>query len=198
MTLKKPHKYEVGKTIVFFVRHGDRIYVPELKDAGHVIPGPCLNEKGRKQAKDVAKKLLRLKGQIDIMYCSKMTRAIETAEEISKTIKLKPHEIKELSEFNGTNVWRRKLHTWSFWKNYLLHRESMKALDKILEKNKGKAILIVAHGNIIKGLVFKKLGIPIKKFGGFFSHNNCHITKVRFDGKKLEHINYFNSKDLED
>jgi len=193
--LKNPNKHEVGKTTVLFVRHGDRIIVPgEERAVGLITPGPGLNELGKKQAKDVANKLSKIKEQIDLLYCSDMTRAIETAQEISKKIGKKPIIIKELSEI-GHDLWKKKVYTRDFWKHYLKHRDSIKALDRILEKNNGKVIVIVAHGNLIKGLILKKLGLSLRQIG-FFHHHNCSISSARFSGKKLDHINFFNSKEI--
>jgi|WetSurMetagenome_2_1015567.scaffolds.fasta_scaffold152533_2 broad specificity phosphatase PhoE len=192
--LKKPNEYEIGKTTVLFIRHGDRIHIPGDEGIGLITPGPGLTELGRKQARDVAQRLSKFRGQIDLLYCSDMTRAIETAQEISKKIGKKPIVIKELSEI-GHNLWKKKVYTRDFWKHYIKHKKSIKALDKILEKNEGKLIVIVAHGNLIKGLIFKKLGLSFKQIG-FFHHHNCSVSSARFSGKKLDHINFYNSKDI--
>jgi phosphoserine phosphatase len=192
--LKKPDKYTLGKTTVLFIRHGDRIHIPGNEGIGLITPGPGLNKLGKKQAKDVAKKLSKFKGEIDLLYCSDMARAIQTAQEISKKISKKPIIIKELSEI-GHDLWKKKIHTKDFWKHYLKHRNSIKMLDKILEENKGKFIVIVAHGNLIKGLIFKKLGLSLKQIG-FFHHHNCSISSVRFLGKKLDHIYFYNSPEI--
>jgi len=192
--LKNQNEHEIGKTNVLFIRHGDRIHVSGDDGIGLISPGPGLNKLGKKQAKDVAKKLSKFKGQIDLLYCSNMTRAIETANEISKKIGKKPIIIEDLSEIAHA-VWKRNIYTKEFWKYYLKHLNSLKALDKILEKDRGKFIVIVAHGNLIKGLIFKKLGLSLKQIG-FFHHHNCSVSSVRFSGKKLDHINCINSKEI--
>ena len=194
MVLKNPNEYEKDKTIVYFVRHGDRIHIPNRKDLGLEEGGPGLSNLGKKQAKYVAKKFSKIKAEIDKIYSSDMNRAIETAEIIGKEIKKKPNIIKGISEFNQI-VWQNKFYRRKFWKHYLKHKSSLKVFDKILEENKGKVILIVAHGNIIKGIIGKKIGLThwqIKKF----DYHNCHISLVRFKGLKLDYIHYFNSKEL--
>ena len=75
------------------------------------------------------------------------------------------------------------------------HRFSIKVFDKILKDNEGKVILIVAHGNVIKGLIGKKMRLSHSQIGKFDYHN-CHISLVRFKGTKLDYIHYFNSKEL--
>lgn len=190
MVLKNPTEYEKGKTIIFFVRHGDRINIPKTSESHD----SSLSKKGIKQAKEVADKLKKIKSEIDVLYSSTMKRAVETAEIIGKQIKKKTIQIKELSEFN-TILWTNKIYHYKFWKHYVKHMSSINVLNKILKKHKGKVIVIVAHGNIIRGLIGKKLGLSRNQIGKFEYHN-CHISKIRFKEKKLEFINYFNSKEL--
>jgi broad specificity phosphatase PhoE len=194
MVLENPDKYQKGKTMVYFVRHGDKIHIPGRKDIGLVPGGPGLNPLGKKQAKEVAKKFSKIKKEIDKFYSSDMNRAIETAEIIGKEIGKKPEIIKGISEFNKV-VWNNKFYRYKFWKHYLKHRFTLKVFDKILKENKGKVILIVAHGNVIKGIIGKKMKFnhsQIKKF----DYHNCHISLVRFKGTKLDYVHYFNSKEL--
>lgn len=194
MTLKNPNEFQKGKTIVYFVRHGDRIHIPNSKDIGLITGGPGLSFLGKKQAKEVAKKFSKIKKEIDKIYSSDMNRAIETAEIIGKEIGKKPKVVKGISEFNKI-VWDNRIYYHKFWKHYLKHRFSLKVFDKILKENKSKVILIVAHGNIIKGIVGKKLKLTHSQISKFDYHN-CHISLVRFKGTKLDYIYYFNNAEL--
>lgn len=187
MVLKNPHKHAIGKTIVYFVRHGETL-------AGDSSPNPRLTKKGLSQAKAVAKKFSKIKDEVDVFISSSMARALETAREIGKKINKKPRIHSQLSEFNQI-VWKNKLYHYKFWKHYMKHRASLRELDNILMKNKEKVIVIVAHGNVIKGLIGKKLGlshIQIKKL----NNHNCHITLAKFKGTELDGICCYNSKDL--
>lgn len=192
MVLKQPNKYEEGKTIVYFVRHGE--YEGQNTGLPRQIPGPGLTKKGINQAKDIAKKFAKIKSEIDVLYCSRMQRAIETAEEIGKSINKKPVIFSGLEEFDGF-VWKRKIYHPKFWDNYILQKKAIKAFDKILEKNKGKIIVIVAHGNVIKSLIFRKMGLSLKNIG-MFHHLNCNISVARYVGKKIEHICCINANSL--
>ena len=194
MVLKNPKQYEKLKTLVFLVRHGDRIHIPRNHDLGLRIPGPGLSVLGKKQAKIIAKKFSKIKKEIDVLYSSNMARSIETAEEIGKAINKEPIIYDGISEFNKF-LWERKIYHKHFWKHYKLHKISLKKFDEILTKNKEKVIVIVAHGNVIKGIIGNKLGLKmsqIKKFG----YDNCAVTLARFKGKKLDYIYYFNNKGL--
>jgi len=194
MILKNPKQYEKGKTLVFLVRHGDRIHAPGNPNLGLKIPGPGLSVLGKKQAKAIARKFSKIGKEIDILYSSNMSRSIETAREIGKVIDKKPTICEGISEFNKF-LWERKIYHKHFWKQYKLHKTSLKKFDGILAKNKEKVIVIVAHGNVIKGIIGNKLGLKmsqIKKFG----YNNCAVTLARFKEKKLDYIYYFNNKEV--
>lgn len=194
MALKNPNEFQEGKTIVYFVRHGDRIHIPNNKDIGLITGGPGLSALGKKQAKEVAKKFSKIKKEIYKIYSSDMNRAIETAEIIGKEISKKPIIMKGISEFNKI-VWDNRIYHHKFWKHYLKHRGSIKALNRILKENEGKVILIVAHGNVIKGFIGKKMKFNHSQISKFDYHN-CHISLVSFKGTKLDYIHYFNSKEL--
>ena len=194
MTLKNPNEFQEGKTIVYFVRHGDRIHIPNNKNIGLITGGSGLSALGKKQAKEVAKKFSKIKREIDKIYSSDMNSAIETAEIIGKEIGKKPIIIKGISEFNKI-VWDNRIYHYKFWKHYLKHKFSIKVFNKILNDNTGKVILIVAHGNIIKGIIGKKMKFNHSQISKFDYHN-CHISLVRFKGIKMDYIHYFNSKEL--
>lgn len=123
-----------------------------------------------------------------------MQRAIETAKEISKKTGRKPAIIKGISEFD-TSVWKRQIYTLKFWKNYFRVRKAIKTFDRLLKKNRGKVIVIVSHGNVIKALIFRKMGLSFKK-SGFFHNLNCNISIARYRGKKLDHVCCFNSNTI--
>jgi phosphoserine phosphatase len=165
-----------------------------MKHIGLVMGGPGLSEIGRNQARRVAKKFSKIKREIDKIYSSDMNRAIETAEIIGKEIGKKPWIIKGISEFNNL-AWSNKIYHRKFWRYYLKHKFSIKVFNKILKENKGKVILIVAHANVIKGIIGKKLGLNHSQISKLDYHNG-HISLVRFKGEKLDYIHYFNSREL--
>ncbi|MFA5019800.1 MAG: phosphoglycerate mutase family protein [Candidatus Pacearchaeota archaeon] len=192
--LKNPNEFDKGKTIVYFIRHGERVHIPDKKNFGLEIPGPGLSALGKKQAKKVAKEISKIKDEIDVLYSSNMKRAIETAEEIGKKINKKPKIVPNISEFRKI-VFERKIHKNEFWKHYFKQRKALKTFDKILLANNGKVIVIVAHGNVIKALIFRKLGLSLKNSGKF--HNmNCNISVARYLGKRLDHVCSFNTESI--
>lgn len=190
MVIKNPNEYQRGKTIVYFVRHGEIMHIPGA-------PRPHdfgLSKEGKKQAKTVAKMFIPIKSEVDIIYSSPMKRAYETAIEIGKAVGKKPKVIKGFEE-----VHKILEHPNPFSKNYWSARidfsKKQKIFDDLLEKNKCKVIVIVAHGRLNRMLVGRKLGLSDKK-SNLFDSNNCHISRIRFKGKKIDYLNYINSRNL--
>lgn len=180
--IQNPKDYEEGKTYVYIVRHGDRQTGTTLPKH----PGAGLSEKGKKEAKFVAKEFKKVKSEIDLIYTSTMTRAIETAEEIAKIIGKKPKQIHHLSEFN-TLLFKGPKRKKEYWKHYLKYRKAIKVFNKILVKNKGKVLVFAIHGNVIRGILGSKLKFTKRKML-LISTDNCSISKCRFNGTKIEKI----------
>ncbi|MFA4887895.1 MAG: histidine phosphatase family protein, partial [Candidatus Nanoarchaeia archaeon] len=182
-----------GKTLVFFVRHGEQL---RNKEYNSKIETPCLGltPLGKKQAEKIAKKFSVIKNEIDAVYSSDVPRALQTAQTMEKHLQKKLIIKKELAEFKKI-VWTKRVYLLQYWRHYIKHRNSIKVFNDLLEKNQGKVVLIVAHANIIKGIIGKKLGLPLKDRGKL-NHDNCHVTLARFAGKKLDYLYYFNNKEL--
>jgi len=190
MVIKNPNKYQIGKTTVYFVRHGDRINIPGTS-------GPhdfSLSKKGIKQAKEAAKRFSKIKDEIDVIYTSPMKRAYETAREIGKKIRKKPIILRGFEEVHK-NIEHPNYFSPSYWKSRREFSKKQKIFENILEKNKEKVIVIVGHGRLNRMLIGRKLGLS-HKASNIFDSNNCHVTLARFRGKKLDYIHYVNSRDL--
>ena len=177
-------------TIVYFVRHGSI----NLKEGEAVEQNPSLNEKGLKEAHNLARQFQKLKLEINSILTSNMKRATETAILIGNLIRKKPVPFSDFNEFSRS-LFERKFLTKKFWINYFRYRKSCQKFDEILERNKGQTILFVIHGNVIRGLMGHKAGLSFKQTK-HFSYNNAHISRLTFHGKKLKTISYFNSKVL--
>ncbi len=79
---------------VYFVRHGETKYNAEHVLMGSEVDAP-LDEAGIAQAKEIASKLTH---HIDIIFCSPLQRAMQTALIISNNEKLAIHPRPELEE----------------------------------------------------------------------------------------------------
>ena len=194
MVLKNPNKYQIGKTIVYFVRHGSRLSYPDANGHESEPHDFGLSAKGKKQAKEVAKKIAKIKDEIDVLYTSPMKRAYETSVEIGRKIGKKPIVIKGFEEINKI-LEKPRIFSRAYWKARREFRKKQKIFDKILDKNKEKVIVIVSHGRLNRTLIGKKLGLSHRACNLFDTYN-CHITLARFKGRKLNFIHCVNSRDL--
>ena len=188
MVLKNPSVYEKDKTIVLLVRHGEKESL--YHDLIRRIPGPHLTKKGHEQAKQLASKLKKYDGQIDKIYTSMMIRTIETASYVQKVLHLKAVSYFELCEVNNI-LWSKRYYHINYWKHYLNFRNAISRFEKILKHDKGKFIVIVCHGNIIKGILGHYLKIPRNK-RGLIGYEECAITRMEFDGIKLVYVRNIN------
>jgi len=190
MVIKNPTEYDKGKTIVYFVRHGERIHIP-----GTLPPHDfSLNENGKKQAKNIAKEFSKIKGEIDVLYTSPMKRTYETAVEIGKEIGKKPKILLGFEEINKPSNYP-AIFSKHYWKNKLAIKRKQNILDKVLEENQGKVLVIVGHGRLNRTLIGAKLGLS-QKISNLFDAHNCHVTLIRFKGKKIDYIHCVNSKGI--
>jgi broad specificity phosphatase PhoE len=187
---KKSITRENGKTYVYLVRHAH--WIPP-KGPHKFNPHHPLSKKGKRQAKALAKKFYKIKDNLEIFICSSQGRAVETAEEISKLIKKKPAKYDELWEINKI-LWRREFFNYKYWKHWIKYKKRIITLNKILRDNKGKIILIVAHGNVIKSILRNKQNLPIKTIKEM-DYKNCNITLLKFNKTKLEKSYLVNSKE---
>ena len=140
-------------------RHGQTDWNAQKK-----VMGRCdepLNEKGFEQAEETRKKLLD--ENIDLIICSPLKRAKQTAEIINKDRNIKiiydDRLIeRDFGEFEGMETKDFDFHGyWNYYKNdYYESAENIQEffkrvysfLDDIINKYKDKNILVVAHGGI--------------------------------------------------
>ena len=156
----------------------------------------CLSQEGEKIAKEKLKDL-----KVDIVYSSNYVRAIQTAKYISEDINI----IDELGErVYGINSWDELPENYErkqfldenlkigYGESQKEVRERMtKAINKILDENKGKKIAIVSHATAISYYLKKYCDIKIENdklvyrfnnnifLNGYF--NYCETFKLEFD-----------------
>ena len=179
-----------NKTIIYFVRHGS----VDLKDGEAVEQDPPLNYNGRKQSVFLAKQFYDSNEKIDLILTSNMKRSIQTAEILCKKLAKKSTPFLDFGEFSR-KFFNSSIFSFIFIKNFIKYKRALKLFNKLLIENKGKTMLLVIHGNVIRSLVGNKLNIPFKEMGKLGT-NNAHITRLTFIGNKLSTLSYVNSKIL--
>lgn len=170
----------VARTIVL-VRHGH--YVPDATDS---TPGPGLSPIGVAQAQLVAARLAGMPGRFDTFLASPLTRAHETSRVIAASIGMQPQVVPELAECTPRT--RRK---------EIVEREKPEdmtacaaRLDAFFKTHfvpatgSEKRELYVAHGNVIRYLVTRALGVDTEAWLEMsIAHASMTTIRVEPDGK---------------
>lgn len=192
---------------IILVRHGETAWNSEGRFQGRIDVE--LNGVGRRQAEAVAKVLSD--EEIDMIYCSPLSRAGETAETIAKyhSIEVKPEEgFIEIDhgQWEGLrreDVIRRNGDKYNQWFEHPekakmpggegladIRKRASEALGRIIHKHKDQAILIVAHDAINKVLICDLLGIDNSHFWQFRQGNSgISIIELNGDQEKLTLLN---------
>lgn len=168
---------------IIFARHGLTDYNVESKVCG--ISGAMLTDEGKQQARELGKKL-RDKG-IDIIICSPLQRAVDTAELANETLNKEIIIDDRFTEwdygtYEGVNFneiydefQRAKL---QFGVRLgggesvmeLSHRVFC-AIDDIREKYKDKTVLVVCHGGVCRVAKMYFEDMTMDEFEHFFMEN---------------------------
>jgi len=169
-------------TLLLLIRHGENDYVKTGKMAGR-IPGVHLNQRGQDQARALSDALLG--APIKALYSSPLERALETAQPISETHKLKIVEEPDLMD-TDIGKWQGKswkvlrlMKAWKIVENApsrfrFPEGESfpeaqtriVNVLERIIQKhNKPQDVIaVVFHADPIKLAVAHFVGMPLDHF----------------------------------
>ena len=136
---------------ITFVRHAEKETLGE---------DPYLTKKGAKQAKHLAERLA--KDNFNEFYCSNMNRAKQTAEIVSKKIKMNPKIEKSLNEFESEDL-RKNRNNWN--KKERMHYNQLSSFLRKLTKSptEDKSVLIVAHGITNRVILSCLTGLNLRK-----------------------------------
>lgn len=167
---------------LLLIRHGENDYVKTGKMAGR-IPGVHLNERGKKQAEALAEALKDV--PIKAVYASPLERAMETANPIAESHKLKINQEPDLMDtligkWQGRS-WKilRLTKAWKIVQNAPsrfrfpdgesfpeCQMRIVNVLERVIQKhNKPQDVIaIVFHADPIKLAVAHFLGMPLDHF----------------------------------
>ncbi len=167
--------------IILLIRHGENDYVKTGKFAGR-IPGVHLNEKGQQEAREIADGLKDV--PLSAVYSSPLERAIETAQPLAKTRKLKITVAEglietDIGDWKGLEIKKaRKLPEWKsvqnspsrfrFPKGESFQEEQTRlvnAMEKIIKNHEpDDLVAIFSHADPIKLIIAFYLGMPLDHF----------------------------------
>jgi probable phosphoglycerate mutase len=167
--------------LLLLIRHGENEFVKTGKMAGQ-LPGVHLNDRGRKQAAELAEALKQV--PLKAIYSSSLERAIETAEPIAADRKLEIQVRPQLMD-NDIGKWQgrtlKQVRRIKKWKSVQQAPSRFKfpegesfletqtriasCLDEIAASHKPKDIVAaVFHADPIKLAVAHYLGMPLDHF----------------------------------
>lgn len=193
---------------ILLVRHGESIWNKEQRIQGRKDPG--LSEKGRHQAKALAKRLKR--EDIEVIYSSGLKRCARTAGIIAKEtgakVKIYP-QIEEiiLGDWQGKTVeevkkaypkvyeaWLRAPSTARIpgWEGIAkFTRRVDEAFKSILNSNSVSSVCVVTHWGVIAAYLSRTLNTDFDYLFKTVRVDNCGVSKVSHkDGKSV--IQYIN------
>jgi 2,3-bisphosphoglycerate-dependent phosphoglycerate mutase len=183
---------------IIFLRHGESVGNAESRWQGQAdFP---LTDKGREQAQALAKRWRDEKRKFDWIVASPLSRARETAEIISRALKLPietnpiwaERNIGEIAGMTGEEV-NRRLPNREFitpfaaivgdegegdWELYL---RAGRALHGLLRREAGK-YLVVSHGGLLNQVMYAIVGIT--------PHANFSGPRFRFGNTGFAHVIY--------
>lgn len=181
---------------ILMVRHGETDWNVQKKGKGKAdIP---LNENGIEQAKIVSQKLKEEK--IDIIICSPLKRAKQTAEIINKEIHcpiLYEEGISErdFGEFEGKQPTQFDCEAfWSYKKNMNYERAEnirnffqrvYQTLDDVIRQYPEKNVLIVSHGGVSVPIYCYFNGVPDDDNLMDLGLHNCEVAKYSNIERKI-------------
>jgi len=167
--------------LLFLIRHGENDFTKKHKLAGH-LPDVHLNERGQKQAQDLADALKDV--PIKAIYSSPLERARETATPIATVCRLEVQIEAGLIETNVGKWQGRSLASLNLNKHWkVVQRAPSRAqfpegetfyecqarvvvtLDAICRKHKPRDIIVcVFHADPIKLAIAHYIGMPLDQF----------------------------------
>ena len=167
--------------LMLLIRHGENEFVKTGKMAGQ-LPDVHLNERGRKQAAELAEALKQV--PLKAIYASSLERAVETAEPIAEghklEIQLRPQLMdNDIGKWHGRTLKQlRRIKKWKIVQQApsrftfpegesFLETQTRIAtcLDDIAASHKPKDIVaVVFHADPIKLAVAHYLGMPLDHF----------------------------------
>lgn len=182
------------KTTVILARHAETAWNNKGLVQGQT--DISLSRKGARQAKILAKRLKSL--QINKIYASKLKRAINTAKYIEKETKIEietheglnersfgQYEGRPWSEIEQSLIGKPEdffLKTPKNGESYQMFEERVLTIfNNILDKHKGKTILVVTHGGVIRVLIKYLNKMGEKPYIGSLPNTSLSIFHIEND-----------------
>ena len=189
------------------VRHGETTWNQENRWQGQAdVP---LSDAGRAQARLLAQRLRADGRQVHAIYASDLSRAFETAEILSETLRIPPNPDSGWREMNigvwsglttaeviarhtvewerlraGEDLPRGGGETFAQFQNRLL-----RSAQRLAKRHNGEQIVIVTHGGAVRAFLLHCRNLPTSKFREIDKIGNTGLSEVTFciDGETIIH-----------
>ncbi|PJC23732.1 hypothetical protein CO058_01895 [candidate division WWE3 bacterium CG_4_9_14_0_2_um_filter_35_11] len=170
-------------TRIYLIRHADA-----YDEEGVQLNDYHLNNFGKVQALQLAKRLSGNK--FDVMYCSKIKRAIETCEIVNEQ---HDNEVVYSSKFNevGSEDWPQPtvITKPKILADYKVTSDRIYQIFKqVINEDKDKEVAIFTHGNWIRVLLVKIVANGNHEAFAHFMVSNSSLTIIDVDSGGFEHI----------
>jgi len=191
---------------LYIVRHGESTWNNESRIQGH--SNPALSALGRAQARLAGKRLK--KESIDKIYSSPLKRSFQTAQIISKTLKLKISKEPQLKEImlgdwegmmpeeidrmynKGYQKWLEKGPTKvsvpKAERITSFRKRIEKTFHEIVNENRGKNVVVITHGGVISAFLAHLLNADFDKVVLELYIANACMSVVSFHGSHRPYI----------
>ena len=197
------------------VRHGETDWNVERRLQGHT--DIALNERGLKQATQMAKALQAIDLQFDVLYTSDLQRAAQTAQAIEKVFGVSAITHQALRERNlgalqGLTTKEAPELEPKLWGTHLsrsLHEELRGGesifqfatrirgvLEQIRDKHVGKTILLVSHGGALD-MMYRIASNQALDADKVVSVPNASLSWISHDGQSWKVNNWADTSHLE-
>lgn len=190
------------KTTIYLVRHGQTEWNIKQRIQGN-MPIP-LSKTGHKQVKTLGQIFRCI--SIHAVHSSPVRRTMDTAKEIlANPIPCPEFEERKMGALEGLTLkevkeripdierqWARDKIDWTPPGGGETVREfqqrCISAFKKLLKENKGKTILIVTHGGVIRSILHWLHGGKPEEFFHVLAPENAETVKITYNGKYcIEH-----------
>ena len=188
-------------TTVILVRHGQTAWNVEERFRGRAnVP---LDEKGLAQAEVMVRYILA-HWTPDAIYCSPLLRARQTAEKIAQPLRLHerahpglldidygawegytPDDLRDQGWVKALETWYTQPHDAPIPGGEMLQTvrlRAMGALDVIVERHRGKTVVVVAHTVVNRLILLGILGLGNERFW-HLGQDTCAMNVLEFDGQ---------------
>lgn len=172
---------------IYFTRHGETEW--NSKDIICGITDIELSEKGHMQAKALADRLAKEHSEIEMIICSPMKRARDTADYAAKALGIEPVYDERLREWDYGSFEGKPRDTDGFLENKLefgcrmtgggesvfdVVNRAYGLIDELYGKYPDKTILLVCHGGVCRVIETYFRNMTRNEFANFFM-GNCEL-----------------------